>query len=388
MSAPTSSSRATITLNGLSLGASQLWGSVRLVPLLRDQPIEDLRLSPQCWGGPTAVSLPDHTTYSAFIPHAFVASWSHDNTPVASLGTQLAHASTSKTNNQHFQVRLAHRMAKRERQRGVAVPRLRFLPLHTAFEAYLALHFAGPDVLRREYSAQVLSSGLSPRVEMVTPGAWLPGLEEALRVFEIRDGQVGVLLFVADAFAGAFVVPHPEDYRRLHRTLLTDCYGELVYCYACLYDGAAALVRPFRAENIGSIADLRVELARARADWTAQLHNMAGGLFEQEVHMQHVYRLGKHYRLHRFLPEFRLKTENHIGELISGRDGETAYLKTFRLSEAQVRRGYLLSVLARHDWDLDAAAKAMNTDKLELCKRLERAGFGELLRAHLRRAVS
>ncbi|KIG18579.1 hypothetical protein DB30_00264 [Enhygromyxa salina] len=372
-----------IALNGLSLGTSQVWGSVRLVPLTRDQPIEDLRLSEQCWGGPTAVSLPDNTSYFAFIPHAFVASWSHDDTPVASLGTQPANAAKSKS--QHFQVRFAHRMAKRERQRGVAVPRLRFLPLHTAFEAYLALHFAGPNVLRREYSQRVLSQGLSPRVEMVTPGAWLPGLEEALRVFEIRDGQVGMLLFVADVFAGAFVLPHPEDYRRLHRTLLSDCYGELVFRYACLSTQAAALVRPLRDKNINSFEDLRVELARARADWTSSHHSMASGLFEQDVHVQHVYRLGKSYRLERFLPDFRLRQENHIGEQITGRDGETAYLKTFRLSEAQVRRGYLLSTLARHDWDLYASAAALNTDKLELCSRLERAGFGDMLRAHLRR---
>jgi hypothetical protein len=50
-----------------------------------------------------------------------------------------------------------------------------------------------------------------------------------LRVFEIHEGQCGVLVFVADHLASAFVVPHPEDYRLLHRTLIEDFYGELIF---------------------------------------------------------------------------------------------------------------------------------------------------------------
>lgn len=369
----------TLSLAGLSLGTSQVWGAVRLVPLMRDEPIEDLRLDQRCWGV-ARVLLPDDAVYTAFIPHAFVVSWTDDGAPVAALGTQ---ATDRERDNQFFPLRFAHRMAKRERRGGVARQRLRFLPLHTAFEAYLALHFAGPDVLRREYSEQVLSQGLSPRIETVTPGRWIPGLEEALRVFEIREGQVGVLIFVADALAAAFVVPHPDDYRQLHRSLLGDFYGELVYQYGCMYDQAAKLLRPLRAEQVASIADLRLELARARADWTAQFHEMAGGLLNQPVNLQPVYRLGRH-RMFRFLPEFRLRQENHIGELIRAPGGELAYLKTLRLSEPQIRRGYLLTTLARHDWDLDVAAEAMRTSKDNLCKGLERAGFGDLLRAHLR----
>ncbi|PRP91632.1 hypothetical protein ENSA5_53920 [Enhygromyxa salina] len=107
-------------------------------------------------------------------------------------------------------------------------------------------------------------------------------------------------------------------------------------------------------------------------------------MFEQEVDLQEVYRLGRNYRLFRFLPEFRTKEENHIGELIHGPEGEVAYLKTFRLSEAQIRRGYLLSTLARHDWDLDASAEALNTYRGNLIHRICDAGLGMLLRAHLR----
>ena len=54
--------------------------------------------------------------------------------------------------------------------------------------------------------------------------------------------------------------------------------------------------------------------------------------------------------------------------------------KTFRLSAAQTRRGHLLSQLAANDWDLDAVATALGTDRHGLTLRLDRAGFGHLLR--------
>ena len=372
-----------LALTGLSLCAPQVWGAVRLVPLVRDEPIEDLRLDRRCYNAHTIVELPDRTFYSSFVPHAFVASWSKDGEPLAALGTQ---PTKTKRANHCFPLVFAHRMAKRERKGAPDRQRLRFLPLHTAFEGYLALHFAGPDVKRREYSEAALSRGLSPRIESLTPGRWIPGLEEALRVFEIREGQVGVLVFVADALASVFVVPHPADYRQLHRTLLCDYYGELIYHYACLYDQTARMLRPLRSERVDSLDDLRLELALARADWTAQFHEMAKGLFEQPAMLEHVYRLGRH-RMFRFLPEFRLREENHIGELIQAPGGEVAYLHTFRLSEAQVRRGYLISTLAKHDWDLDAAAEAMGTTQPKLCQGLINAGFGDLLRPYVRDAI-
>jgi hypothetical protein len=372
----------TIALTGLSLCASQVWGSVRLVPLLRDEPIEDLRLDRRCYNAYTFVDLPDGTFYSSFVPHAFVASWSKDGEPLAALGTQ---ATRSKRPNYCFPLKFDHRMAKRERKGVADRQRLRFLPLHTAFEGYLALHFAGPDVVRRDFSKEALSRGLDPRIESLTPGRWIPGLEEALRVFEIREGQVGVMIFVAEALASVFVVPHPSDYRQLHRTLLCDFYGELVYQYACLHDHAHML-RPLRGERVGSLDDLRLELALARADWTGQFHEMAEGLLEQPVTLEHVYRLGRH-RMFRFLPEFRLHMENHIGELIRAPGGEVAYLHTFRLSEAQVRRGYLIATIAKHDWDLEAAAQAMGTTYSKLAAGLIRAGFGDLLKPHIRSEI-
>ncbi|WBC14885.1 hypothetical protein O7600_28055 [Micromonospora sp. WMMA1998] len=92
-----------------------------------------------------------------------------------------------------------------------------------------------------------------------------------------------------------------------------------------------------------------------------------------------VRRMGR-FTLSRFLPAFHPDAENHIGETITDEDGRTAYLKTFRLSAAQTRWGHLLSQLAATDWDLDASAAALRTDRDGLVGRLDRAGFGHLLR--------
>jgi hypothetical protein len=72
--------------------------------------------------------------------------------------------------------------------------------------------------------------------------------------------------------------------------------------------------------------------------------------------------------------------ENHIGETITDEEGRLAYLKTFRLSEAQCRRGHLLSKPAENGWNMRGTAAALHTDVAALGLRLERAGFGHLLR--------
>ena len=48
------------------------------------------------------------------------------------------------------------------------------------------------------------------------------------------------------------------------------------------------------------------------------------------------------FRLSRFLPPFALHRTQHIGETITDGKGRVAYLKTFRLSDKQVRRGHVL----------------------------------------------
>ncbi|MGN9836949.1 ARPP-2 domain-containing protein [Nonomuraea sp. H19] len=358
-----------IDLSGLDTRPAQTWGAMRLVPLVRREPIEDLRLHAKVYGDELSmVSLPDRTVYTAYVPHAFVASWTDDGTPAAAYGTQLGQAL------RHMPVRLRRRMTRR-----VAKNRLRFLPLHLAVEGFLALHFGGPALAWEEWSRQALSHGLSPRAEDAYTGAEVRGLDDALKVFEIHPGQCGLLLYAADTLASAFVVPHPDDYRALHPTLIRDLYGELIYDYALFYP-AGDFPAVIDETAVTSLADLRAEAVRQEREWAA-FHDsvMAAGLLHAPAHVEEVYRLGR-FALSRFLPAFERKSENHIGETITDGEGRLAYLKTFRLSEAQSRRGHLLSVLATHGWSLPATAATLRTSTAELGLRLERAGYGHLLR--------
>ncbi|KAA2257539.1 hypothetical protein F0L68_24895 [Solihabitans fulvus] len=362
-------------LTGLTAGPAQAWGAVRLVPLLRAEPITDLRLHARLHPNELSVVDVSGATYTALVPHSFVADWTSDGKPAAAYGTQLVPPGRGAGCPDCVNLRFRRRMARREDRN-----RLRFLPLHLALEGYLALHFGGPGIAWEEWSAKAVAHGLSPREETVYAGADLAGLDDALRVFEIHPDQCGMVLYAADALAAAFVVPHPDDYRLLHPTLLLDMYSELLYQYTQLYPAVPDFRVRVDDTRITDVAGLRAELAEAAQEWRSFHHLMADGLLDaQGLRTREVYRMGR-FTLSRFLPSFDPDVENHIGETVTDESGVLAYLKTFRLSTAQVRRGHLLSTLAEHDWHLDASAAALGTTRDELVRRLDRAGFGHLLR--------
>ncbi|MFE7562184.1 hypothetical protein [Kitasatospora sp. NPDC057500] len=363
-----------LDLTGLETRPAQVWGGVRLVPLVRPEPITDLRLHQELHEDEyAAVPVARHTYYHSYIPHGFVADWTRDGTPAAAYGT---HLDASASPPDRVRVRPPRRLAKR-----AGPTRLRFLPLHLALDGYLALHFGGPAVAWEQWSERALRRGLSPRAEEAYAGDQVRGLADALRVFELHPGQCGLVVYAADALAAAFAVPHPDDYRALHRTLLLDLYGELIHHYALL----SAPVPDFRADLIAagpitSTAGLRAAVAAQERAWAA-FHDdtMAGGLLNAAYRARTVRNLGR-FTLSRFLPDFRPRQENHIGEAITDDHGRIAYLKTFRLSEPQTRRGHLLDRLAAHDWHLPTTATALGLTEPQLALRLDAAGFGALLR--------
>jgi hypothetical protein len=367
----------TLDLHGLDLAPAQVSGNIRLVPLLRRDPRGDLRLARRRYDEPVGIVslegdlLGRGVKYASFVPHGLVASWSSDGSAVANMGASLGKARDGKPFGRC--VRVLHRMARREDDRT-----LRFLPLHLAMEGFLALCFGGPEIAWSEYSRRAIAHGLSPRTERSVRGAALPGFEDALRVFEIHDRQVGVLVFVADALASAFVLPHPEDYRALHPSLIEDFYGELLHRYGWLYPDVAPAAASIDAAEVHSLADLREALAGMRRDWADFAALLAAGAIGRAVRAETVYTMSP-FRLLRFVPTLRLDDENHIGEAIVRDDGTVEYLETYRLSDAQTRRAFLLQTLAAHGWDLAAAAAALSTTKIELCRRLDNAGFGYLL---------
>jgi len=375
-------------LRGLEIGSAQLFGNVRLVPLLRKVVREDLRLARRSYdekigivaldGDPLEPQLAYASTY---VPHGFVVSYSEDGVPVASFGATLAAAGKARDGRAvGSSARLLHRMVKREGARS-----LRMLPMHLAMEGFLALHFGGPSIAWAEYSRRALSRGLDPRSESAVSGSALPGFDDALRVFEIHERQTGMLVFIADALASAFVVPHPNDYRLLHRTMLEDFFGDLLYRYGCMYPDVMPYATGIDDRKIRSLEDLRAAASLLRSDQAEFARYLTSGVLTRPVKSEVVYDLGP-FQLSRFMTDLRLHEENHIGETILRDDGSVEYLKTYRLSDAQARRAHLLEILAANEWHLERTAKALSTTKAELVRRIVKAGFEYLLKANVARA--
>ena len=283
----------TISLKGLEIAPSQTWGAIRLVPLIRKQPRKDLRLFKREYDSDfSVVAVEKDLRYISYVPHGLVLSWSDDHNPVAAAGGQLI------TEGKKFacgatKIDLLHRMAKRESKNS-----LRILPLHLAMEGFLAMYFKGSAIAWKDYSKQAQSQGLSPRVEWSISGRSIAYLEDALRIFEIHEHQVGVLLFVSETLASAFVVPTPEDYRALHNSLLEDFFGETLY-YQGLYGTASDLETTIDEDKIHNFADLTKALAKMRQDWSSFQGFMAEDILNRQLQSQRIYTAGA-FSLQRF----------------------------------------------------------------------------------------
>lgn len=371
-----------LSLQGLEIAPAQAWGAIRLVPLLRRQVREDLRLGLRYYDEDVAIvglegrnplDSPE-LAYISYIPHALVANWTVDGSAAAITGCQMQAQEGRVANWQTAKLRRLHRMIRREDRNQV-----RFLPLHTAMESFLSLYFGGPNMKWPEYAHNAFAYGLSPRVEFAVPGHAINALQDALRLFERHPQQTGVLVFVSDALASAFVVSHPDDYAVLHNTLLEDFYGELIYQYALLYPDSTPMAARIDETQVHNLADLRRAYEVMYAEWGAFHEFAAGGLLAQEIFFQKAYRLGS-FQLQRFITALNPREENHIGERIVRADGTLEYLKTYRLSAAQCRRAYLLQQLSLNDWNLHDTAKTLNITYEDLLVRIVKAGFGYLLK--------
>jgi len=365
-----------LNLTDLEVGSSQVLGAVRLVPLLRAAPLEGLQIAPQALDA-CGASLSEHNSgqvkqaYLGYVPHGLVLHFGEQATVRATRGAQLV-SRKEKVRD----VPLVRRMVRKLDGQS-----LRLLPLHLAMEGLLTIGFSGPDIAWRAYSEQVLRYGLGTRSETVWGADEVRCLEDAVRTFEILHGQCGVLVYVNEALASAFIVPSADDYRRLHYSLLQDFFSELIVTYAALPSFELQVGQPATAPR--ELGDLRLRLERARSAWTEHANSQAKGLFGAPMSAE-VLRRKQGFVLRRFRSSLLRGEENHIGECIHDEAGHLAYLKTFRLSTAQTRRARLLSSLAEVNWNLRAAAAQLQVSTPDLIGRLERAGFGYLLKEQVR----
>lgn len=369
-----------ITLAGYEVAPPQVFRSLMLFAVVDPTPRADLRLAlagygPGAGAGAGAdvsgVRLPDGATYTGYIPHALVVDWHRDGEPVVQQGATMVGA--RRRDPVTGRVPVIDRMVARRRTEPAG---LRLLPLHLAFEGFLALHFGGPDIAWAAWSRRTRTFGLVERHERVTAGRTVGGLADALNLFEIHQNQVGVLLFDAAGLLSAFVAAHPDDYRALHRTLIEDFYGEVLLQPAVPRVGGVRL--ELDPSTVTDLDSLERAAAGVRRQWEEQAAIASRALIDRPVTSEVVYRLSP-FRLERFRTGLDPGAEEHLGEVIVDGQGRVRYLKTYRLTGAQVRRGALLELLARHRWDLDEVARAEGDSRDDVVRRIDNAGLGYLL---------
>jgi len=375
-----------LNLSGLEIAPPQTLGAIRLFPVLNRNPRKDLRLGiaedDPHFAADVGRTGGQDLRYWSYIPHGLVVAWNKDGSAVAPYGTELRDRDRApnpalKPSGTAVYNRMVKRTAKNQ---------LRMLPLHLAMEGFLSLHFGGPDIAWSNYSKYAVQFGLGGRSEEVAWGSQIDNLEEALNLFEIHQDQVGMLVFASDALASAFVVSHPDDYRRMHHSLVLDFYGEVITHYA-RYGMSGNLDLDLDTSAVNNLASLEAACRDLLDRWHDQAATMATRLIDRPLTSEHIYKMGS-FRLQRFITDLDPNRENHIGEAIVHQDGSLQYLKTFRLSKNATKRAYLLEGLAANDWNIEAMAKAEGGTRDDLIRRLHNVGYGHLLNPEvLRKAI-
>ena len=108
--------KTTLPLNfdKIHFGPSQVWGSIRLVPLIRKEALEDIRISKRGYESDfSMVRLNKKSVYMSYIPHGLVVDWNSDGSPVVAYGTSIQGAEENKAERKD-----KRRFGKRIRRSG------------------------------------------------------------------------------------------------------------------------------------------------------------------------------------------------------------------------------------------------------------------------------
>ncbi len=356
-----STSTRRFELKGCRVLPAQVWGSVRLAGIVRDEVQGDLRLAPQKHDDWRVRSTYKRADFTSYMPRAFVLNWETDGSATASSETHLG---------KHQPIKLG-RLWRRRSKKSLA-----FLPQSLAIEGYLVQHFKGPDVAWLDYQRMVRRGSLGVRIERTLPGWYLNGLKEALRLFEFAPNQVGAAVYIDEELINCFVTPHPADYARLHESLLEDSYPEHLLTYGYLRDRDPGLSMDL--ERVSDLTSLRQEFERATAELVEEEKFRLDILSGRELESKRLFKCGP-FALERFLVQLE-EHNNFCGEMITRKDGTLEYLKLYRLSRAQSKRLRFLKTLAKHNWSLEAAAQELRFPRAEgMARALVGADLGYIL---------
>jgi ARPP-2 len=327
-------------LQGCRILPGQVWGSVRVAGIVRDEVVGDLRLTPKEHDDWNVRSTYERADFFSYMPRAYVLSWENDGSTVATAETHLG---------KHRPLKMG-KLWRRRSKRSLA-----FLPQSLAIEGFLVRHFKGPNIAWLDYEREVRRGSLGVRLERTLPGWYLNGLLEALRLFEFGPNQVGAAVFFDEELINCFVTPHPADYARLHDSLLEDLYPEHLVHYGYLRDHKPSLALDLDA--ISDLASLRTQFQKAHRELAGQEVYRLEGLLGRALEGERLFKCGP-FHLERFTTALG-EGDNFCGEVITRGDGTVEYLKMYRLSRAQSNRLLFLQTLAMHDWELAAAAQEL-----------------------------
>ncbi|MEP3891590.1 MAG: hypothetical protein ABJN69_14110 [Hellea sp.] len=372
-----------LELKGLSVGAPQILGHIRIVPILRPSfktKPSKLRMGIQNYDAPYGIVDTGDAYYaSTYMPHGLIATW-EDGNPVATYGASFTKTSSKNVNARQHQGRkhksqIFTRMAKQ-----VDKSALRLLPRHMAMEGFLSMYFKGPEIAWSEYSREVFKQGLSVRSETGLGREYFSGIDAALKTFEIHEAQVGAVLFIADVMADILVLSHPDDYKNLHKSLIAD-YFAMEFQY--LREDSISQQGWVKLRGAKDLDDLELAVKELQTAWGESQAWMTQGLIDRDIKSTRIYS-AHDFSLQSFITDYKASfDDNFIGEIITNKEGDVEYLKAFALSKAQTKRVFLLDLLAEHSWNIEAAARAAGQDYDAFVLRMEKAGFGYILRPHV-----
>lgn len=367
-----------IDLNNFEFGSSQVWGNIRILPVLSNNYSNNLRLQMRKYNeNIQIVNVDKNLSYFSYIPHAFIIKYDKEGSSYSTKGTKVTSKDGKVYGNKDFSIRYNEKMFKKESKQT-----FRFLPFHTAMEGYLEISFNQPRTHWEEYRGKALAFGLAFRYEYNYSGRLLPDLEDALRLFEIYENQVGSILYINDFPASVFIVSHPEDYRILHNTLILDQYSELIYYYGVMANQVSPFNFKINENNVNSIDTLKREFYKSLNQITEFEKSVANHLISYETDFKKLNDFGE-YSFGRFISSLEENKSAFIGESIIDKNNNIQYMKTFHLSVEQTRKARLLKNLEKNDWNITNTAKEMKISYEELIKLMERLGFAYLLKPEI-----
>lgn len=349
-----------LNFSNFKLMPSQIYGSIRLIPLVKENYDKQLKFNYEKYDALNIIKVDKNLQYTSYTPHAFHVSYDDDK----------------QINNQKDKspIVFSDKMIKKSGKSTV-----RFFPLHNAMESFLSLYFCGPDIIWEEYSGSAKKDCLSPRYERSISGKYIQGLEQALKIFEIYENQVGILLLVADKLTSVFILPNPQDYKVLHKTLVEDFFGDLIYYYGYLHTDIRQFEQKIDESKVNSLNDLKKELGFMKTQLADFYSLMAESIFNQSIETRDNYTLGK-YNMNRFITDINQGSEHHIGEMIKDESGEIQYMKTYLLSDLQIKRAKVLKALSVHYWHLEKTADYFKMSLAKFILDIEKIGFGYIIK--------